>query len=40
MLGEFCEVKDCNNKSSRIGTLPETGIIDMCGDCYEKLYRS
>jgi hypothetical protein len=39
MLGNICEIKYCNNKASRIGALPEFGIIDMCADCYESLYK-
>ena len=39
MLSDKCEIKDCNGKASRIGSLPESGIIDMCADCYEKLYK-
>lgn len=39
MLSDKCEIKDCNGKASRIGSLPESGIIDMCTDCYEKLYK-
>jgi hypothetical protein len=39
MFSGICEIKDCGQKSSRIGSLPESGIIDMCADCYEKLYK-
>lgn len=39
MSQDLCEVKDCSNKSSRIGSLPESGIIEMCADCYQKLYK-
>ncbi len=39
MLGDVCEIKGCNQKASRVGSLPESGIIDMCTDCYQKLYK-
>lgn len=39
MLGDLCEIRGCNKKASRVGSLEETGIIDMCSDCYEKLYK-
>jgi hypothetical protein len=39
MLDGICEVKDCKKKATRIGTFPESGIIDMCPDCYQKLYK-
>lgn len=40
MLSDKCEIKDCGNPAKYIGSLPETGIIDMCQDCYHKRYRS
>lgn len=39
MLNDICEIKNCGKKASRIGSLLESGIIDMCSDCYEKLYK-
>jgi hypothetical protein len=39
MLGDICEIKDCGKKASRVGSLPESGIIDMCADCYQQLYK-
>jgi hypothetical protein len=39
LLGDTCEIKNCGKKASRIGSLPESGIIDMCADCYEKVYK-
>lgn len=39
MLNDLCEVKGCSGKASRIGSFPESGIIDMCADCYQKLYK-
>lgn len=40
MLSGKCEVKECNKPASHIGSLPESGIIDMCSNCYNKLYKS
>lgn len=40
MFNEICEVNGCNKKAERIGSLPESGIIDMCADCYQRLYKS
>lgn len=39
MLGDICEIKGCDKKASRVGSLPESGIIDMCADCYHKRYK-
>lgn len=40
MFGNTCEVKGCGKVAKYIGSLPESGIIDMCGDCYKDIYRS
>jgi len=40
MFSGVCEIKDCGKPAKHIGSLPEAGIIDMCVDCYHKLYRS
>ena len=40
MFNNICEIKNCEKPAKRIGSLPESGIIDMCADCYEKLYKS
>lgn len=40
VLGDTCELKGCGAKAKHIGSLPESGIIDMCSDCYNKFYRS
>ena len=40
MFGNTCEVKGCDKPAKYIGSFPESGIIDMCGDCYRDLYRS
>ena len=40
MFSGKCEIKGCDKKASRIGSLPESGIIDMCSDCYERLYKN
>jgi hypothetical protein len=40
MFGEVCELKDCQSKATRIAAKPEGGIIDICDDCWHKLYRS
>jgi hypothetical protein len=39
MLGDFCEINGCDKKASRVGSLPESGIIDMCADCYQERYK-
>lgn len=39
MFDGLCQVNKCGKKASRIGSLPESGIIDMCADCYQKLYK-
>lgn len=40
MSEDKCQIKNCNNVAKYIGSLPESGIINMCGDCYHRLYRS
>ena len=35
-----CHIKACDKDATHIGSLPDTGIIDLCGDCYYKLYKS
>jgi hypothetical protein len=39
MLDGKCEVDGCVKKADHIGSLPETGIIDMCSDCWNKRYK-
>jgi hypothetical protein len=39
MLTDLCEIEGCGKKASRIGSLPHTGIIDMCADCYQERYK-
>jgi len=39
MFSDQCQVNGCDKKATRIGSLPESGIIDMCTDCYEKIYK-
>lgn len=38
MFSGKCEIKGCDRPAKNIGSLPESGIIDMCGDCYRDLY--
>ena len=40
MFGEVCEIDGCSNKSARIASRKEGGIIDICDECWHKLYRS
>ena len=40
MLGDICEIQNCGKPAKHIGTLPESGIIDMCADCYNRLYKA
>jgi hypothetical protein len=40
MLSDKCEVNNCGKPAKYIGSLPHTGIIDMCVDCYHAVYRS
>lgn len=39
MFSDTCEIKDCGKPAKNIASLPHTGIIDMCGDCYRELYE-
>ena len=39
MLSGKCEIKNCDKDASHIGSFPESGIIDMCSDCYNRLYK-
>ena len=40
MLNDICEVDNCGKPAKYVGSFPETGIIDMCSDCYNKRYKS
>jgi hypothetical protein len=40
MFNDKCEVDNCGKPAKHIGSLPHTGIIDMCADCYNRLYKS
>lgn len=40
MLEDLCQIKGCSNPAKFIGSLPESGIINMCADCYNKRYKS
>lgn len=39
MFDDTCEIKGCSNKAAYVGSLPESGIINMCKDCYNRLYK-
>jgi hypothetical protein len=40
MFNDICEIKSCGKKASRLASKPEGGIIDICDDCWNKIYRS
>ena len=40
MFSDICEIKLCGKKATRIASKAEGGIIDICDDCWHKLYRS
>ena len=40
MFDDVCQVQGCNNEAKFIGSLPESGIINMCSDCYNRRYKS
>ena len=40
MFLDKCQIKDCNGKATHIGSTPESGIIDLCTNCYVRLYKS
>ncbi len=35
---DLCEIPDCSRKAERI-TSTETKIIQVCRDCYSKIYK-
>jgi hypothetical protein len=39
MFNDICEIAGCSQKATHIGA-PQSGIIDLCTDCYNKLYKS
>ena len=39
MSDKKCEYPGCQNKASRI-TTTETKYIEICGDCFNRKYRS
>jgi len=40
MFSGFCEIKDCNNKATRISGKLDGGIIDICDNCWYEQYKS
>jgi len=40
MFSGKCEIKNCSKPAKHIGSMPEYGVIDMCADCYNELYKS
>ncbi len=40
MFSGKCEIDKCDGKATRLSSKPEGGIIDICDDCWHKLYRS
>ena len=40
MFGDICEIDLCGGKATRIAAKPEGAIIDICDNCWNKLYRS
>lgn len=40
MNHDKCDIKGCGKQATHIGSLPETGIIDLCGDCHYAIYKS
>lgn len=39
MTDNKCEIKDCNNAAKRI-TTTETKYIEVCDNCWHKLYKA
>jgi ribosome-binding protein aMBF1 (putative translation factor) len=35
-----CEIEKCGKEATRLSSKPEGGIIDICDDCWHRLYRS
>jgi len=35
-----CSLLDCNNDATKLTSKPEGGIIEVCTDCWNKIYRS
>ena len=40
MFSDICEIELCKQKATRLAARKEGGIIDICDDCWHKLYRS
>ena len=40
MFSGFCEIKDCNNKATRLSAKADGGIIDICDTCWHMEYKS
>jgi hypothetical protein len=40
MFSGKCEIEGCGKEATRLSSKPEGQIIDICDDCWHKLYRS
>ena len=39
MFNEICQTDGCSNKATRLAAKPEGGIIDICSECWHKMYK-
>jgi len=39
-MQDKCQVPGCDKNASRLAAKKEGGIIDVCSDCYYKIYKS
>ena len=40
MFSGLCEMAGCGKKATRLTSRPEGPIVDICDDCWHKIYRS
>lgn len=40
MFGELCDTLGCNRKSTRIAAKKDGPIVDICDECWHKIYKS